>query len=63
MLLLTKAEEHCTNNVMFEYTHEVKGQDGFSWGVFPNESIAKIMHDELSRKFNPHNKFYIEEIV
>jgi hypothetical protein len=28
---------------MFEYTHEVKGQDGFSWGVFPNESIAKII--------------------
>lgn len=45
------------------FTHEVKGQDGFSWGVFPNASIAKIMHGELSRKFNPHSKFYIEEIA
>lgn len=37
---------------MFEYTHEVleKGKDK-SWGIFPNKGIAKILADELNRKF------------
>lgn len=38
---------------MFEYTHEVLStNDNFSWGIFPNESIAEVMHLQLSRMFN-----------
>lgn len=55
---------------MFEYTHEVRGfdkaskkDDESSWGIFPNEGIAKIMLAELSRKFtNTKYGFYIKEI-
>ena len=34
------------------YTHEVVEEStGKSWGIFPNENIAKIMKDELNRQF------------
>ena len=51
---------------MFEYTHEViEESSGKSWGIFPNESIAKIMQKELNRQFKciKYNTFFIVKLI
>ena len=56
---------------MFDYTHEVRVfnkktetyEYEFSWGVFPNENIARIMADALNKKLgSPTRVFVVEEI-
>ena len=53
---------------MYKNTFEVRGfdktnekDDGTSWGLFHNESIANIMLAELSRRFGTHTtSFYVK---
>ena len=48
---------------MFEYTHEVVNlPDNFSFGVFPNKSIAEMLKRELERNF-PSKCFVVKQIV
>tara|TARA_R100000951_G_scaffold30803_1_gene26444 strand:+ start:359 stop:652 length:294 start_codon:yes stop_codon:yes gene_type:complete len=55
---------------MYKNTFEVRGfdktnekDDGTSWGLFHNESIANIMLAELSRRFGTHTtSFYVKEL-